>query len=663
MKILLSNGALSLVLLSSLGPLSSTGLCGDETKQAFPETKLTREAIGKQIPLRLAHRMTEVAAWYEKSQTELTNICMRDQHIRADRNGRLFYADEPLQPEPASTSVAPSSSPTNALLPASETFRLHSRAGTSKVIYLDFDGHTTSGTSWNTGFTSGASFTTPPYDSDGTPGSFSSTELTAIQRIWQRVAEDYAPWDVDVTTEDPGVEALRKSTTTDSAFGVRICVGGSSYDWFGSGAGGVAYVGSYNWSTDTPGFVFPAQLGNGAEKYTAEAISHEAGHTLGLHHDGTNAGSAYYAGHGNWAPIMGVGYYKDIVQWSRGEYPDANNTEDDTSIINRYLPLRQDTNGGSISTATTLSGDSISASGIIEQSGDVDLFKIDTGAGPISLAASAASPSGNVDLQLALYNGSGSLITFADQAGLSATLDATVTAGTYYVGITGVGAGDTATGYSNYGSIGQFSLTGTLIPQTTAQQPPVAVADSSAPTTGVAPLAVTFTSNGSYDPDGSISEYLWDFGDGSTANTASAVHSYSNAGTYTATLLVRDNDGLTATDTVTVKVTAASTSTFSIANITLQLSSRKGRTTATSTVTVLDPKGSPVSNVTLTGAWSGLASNTSTAVTNRRGQASFASSTTTAKGTFTFTVAGAVKSGMSYTPESNLETTDSISTP
>ena len=28
----------------------------------------------------------------------------------------------------------------------------------------------------------------------------------------------------------------------------------------------------------------------------------------------------YYKGHGGWAPIMGVGYYKAVVQWSKGEY-------------------------------------------------------------------------------------------------------------------------------------------------------------------------------------------------------------------------------------------------------------------------------------------------------------------------------------------------------
>src|SRR3712207_7865967 len=50
-------------------------------------------------------------------------------------------------------------------------------------------------------------------------------------------------------------------------------------------------------------------------KYTAEAVSHEVGHNLGLHHDGT-AAEGYYGGHNAWAPIMGVGYSRPISQRS-----------------------------------------------------------------------------------------------------------------------------------------------------------------------------------------------------------------------------------------------------------------------------------------------------------------------------------------------------------
>lgn len=157
---------------------------------------------------------------------------------------------------------------------------LNSNPTANHVIYLDFDGSVTSGTSWNSAFTGGADIVTPAYDFDGNVAVFGTAELERIQYIWQRVSEDFAPFHVDVTTQEPGLEALRKFGTGDTQWGVRVAIGGNG-SWYGS-AGGVAYVGSFNWNSDTPTFVFEDNLGNGNEKYTTEAISHEAGHTLGL---------------------------------------------------------------------------------------------------------------------------------------------------------------------------------------------------------------------------------------------------------------------------------------------------------------------------------------------------------------------------------------------
>ena len=92
--------------------------------------------------------------------------------------------------------------------------------------------------------------------------------------IWRAVAEDFAPFDVDVTTEYPGSEDLI-GKTDGTGPGIRVAIGGSSYDWFGAGAGGVAYVGGFANSYYSPAYVFPAQLGNGVAKNVAEAVSHE----------------------------------------------------------------------------------------------------------------------------------------------------------------------------------------------------------------------------------------------------------------------------------------------------------------------------------------------------------------------------------------------------
>ncbi len=88
-----------------------------------------------------------------------------------------------------------------------------------------------------------------------------------------------------------------------------------------------------------------------------------------------------------------------------------------------------------------------------------------------------------------------------------------------------------------------------------ANQEPVAVA-AATPTTGNAPLAVSFSAAGSSDADGTIVTYRWDFGDGGISNGANASHTYTVSGNYTATLTVTDDRGASDTDTVLVRVRA-----------------------------------------------------------------------------------------------------------
>ncbi|MGH7156538.1 MAG: PQQ-dependent sugar dehydrogenase [Candidatus Saccharimonadales bacterium] len=83
---------------------------------------------------------------------------------------------------------------------------------------------------------------------------------------------------------------------------------------------------------------------------------------------------------------------------------------------------------------------------------------------------------------------------------------------------------------------------------------PTAVASANK-TSGNAPLKVQFSSSGSTDAYNSALTYSWNFGDGSAASTsANPSHTYNNAGTYTATLTVKNNKNLTATSTVVITV-------------------------------------------------------------------------------------------------------------
>jgi endoglucanase len=69
------------------------------------------------------------------------------------------------------------------------------------------------------------------------------------------------------------------------------------------------------------------------------------------------------------------------------------------------------------------------------------------------------------------------------------------------------------------------------------------VAKANGPYSGKVGQAVAFSSLGSNDPDGSITQYDWRFGDGTGSTTASPSHTYTAAGSYTAKLTVTDNKG------------------------------------------------------------------------------------------------------------------------
>jgi autotransporter-associated beta strand protein len=385
-----------------------------------------------------------------------------------DRRGRLFYVCDAGKPPPGPPQSGASGSPSvDQLQPLDQTFHLHSKPGANRLIYLDFVGFTISGTAWNVDYNGGADIVAPPFDVDQDPTTFGSAELTGIQQIWLRVAEDYSLYDVDVTTEYPGEDALTRSSIGDQAFGLRVLI--SPISVYIGNYGGIAYLSAYDEVGDfhKPALIFPENLGY-SEKNIAEAISHEAGHFLGLTHDGQDIDTThveYYLGQGNWAPIMGAGYYHPISQWSRGEYTNANNTEDDLTVITQNgLSYRIDDFGDTIGTATALSGTSIVTNGIIERTNDVDFFSFQTGAGTAQIVATPSERGANLHILLSVYDGGGILLTNADVAdngnGVQpVALNFLLGSGTYFVSVQGVGSGDPmTTGYTKYGSLGQYTL-------------------------------------------------------------------------------------------------------------------------------------------------------------------------------------------------------------
>jgi serralysin len=368
-----------------------------------------------------------------------------------------------------------------------DTFCLHSRPKASKTIYLDFNGHTTTGTSWNVQAKREV-INTPIFNSDANTAVFSDAELERIQFIWQRVAEDFLPFGVNVTTEDPGEEALINTGGEDNRWGVRAAIGGTNKDWSNNaGSGGISYYNGFGSARCGPVFVFSGNLSKGNEKNTAEAISHEVGHSLGLEHDHT-AKSAYFGGQGTgptgWAPIMGSAYGKPLSQWSQGEFKGSINQEDDLAIIaspQNGVGFRADDFGDSITKATPLIGPSLNQFGIISTRNDTDWFSFVTETGTVSLAIENATQawisdgSGNftstlligrgpnLDIEARVFTTDGTLVAANNSKGTGASFDLTLTAGTYYLQVDGVGFGDPLkNGYSDYGSLGGYLVSGSL---------------------------------------------------------------------------------------------------------------------------------------------------------------------------------------------------------
>lgn len=588
-----------------------------------------------------------------------------DKHMRLDATGRAHYVCQTLPAQ-----VGPDTTPytSTALYPLSQTFILHSRPGAAKVIYLDFTGHITTGTSWNTTYAAGADITTPAFDTDGSPATFSSSEQAVIQEVWKRVSEDYAAWDVDVTTEDPSLESIRRTSSSDTKYGLRCVIGGSSSQWLGASAGGVAYVGSFgktvsatSTTNDVPAFIFSTELSSNA-RYMAEAASHEVGHTLGLYHSSQTNGNEYYAGHADWAPIMGVGYYKNVVQWTKGDYPLSNNTQDQITLITQRVSRLVDEHGSTATTASVVAGETLIAGGVITDRTDADWFKISAGQGTVNVSGLAASPSANLKLSLSLVDETGNVLATGTSLGMNSNLSVPVLGGNYYIVVDGAGTGDALTAYTDYSSIGRFSLSGSWTPATVTNLAPVALTTGTTPTSGTAPLTVSFVGSNSYDPDGAIVSYVWNFGDGTSSTLSNVSHTYSTAGTYNATLTVTDNSGAQSVGTITIVVSAipvTSTKTLSVSSMAIAWVKSSSTTGYVScTIKVVDQTGKAVSGASVAVNATGFVSGSAIATSDRTGTVTINSSkmSSTVTGSTTFTVTGVTLNGYTYDGTKNIKT-------
>lgn len=326
---------------------------------------------------------------------------------------------------------------------AADVTDLQSYPGGNGCVLLDFDGQYVSGTPWNNGNPINAA-----------PSTLTDAEK---QEVWELVSEDYRPFHLNITTSEAVFNTYPKTKR------MRCII--TPTNTAAPGAGGVAYIGSFNWNDETPCWVF-----NGGVKGAGDAASHEVGHTFGLGHDGrTSPAEEYYIGNGLWAPIMGAGYYVPVVQWSKGEYASANNLEDDLAKISATtwgVGYRTDDYGNTTATATALSvgaGGIVSANGVIERTGDIDVFSFTTPGGNVALSLATPTRQPDLDILVTLYNSNGAVVITANPSGLAANLNASLAAGTYYIAVTGTGYGNPLTdGYSSYASLGSYAINGSV---------------------------------------------------------------------------------------------------------------------------------------------------------------------------------------------------------
>jgi len=427
-----------------------------------------------------------------------------------------------------------------------------SPAITNKVIYLDFDGQVVSGTAWNSGNTVNAQAST-----------MSSANII---QIWKRISEDYRPFDVNITTD-----SVRFNNAAPNKR-IRVVVTPTSA-WYGS-AGGVAYVGSFTWggTPGTPCWVFENQLGY-SPKSIAEAAAHEVGHTLTLKHQSTYntltcAKTAEYnpgtgSGVTSWAPIMGVGYSKNVTIWHTGtsatgcttiQYDHGNSGVGITST--NYLSFLPDDVGNTFGTSKILNLTSLtlSDSGLITTPSDIDTYQfticnnrnVSIAVKPWALDTTNYSGA-DLDLRFFLYDAANSLLAVDTPLTKLHTLaGVNLTPGTYYFTIDG----GRSSYYSDYGSLGKYYI------KIKATNPP-ALGNTIITATSVCAGQNTSLN---YSSNGTPTQWQWTIS-GPSANTFTTQNPSIafSAGIHTVSLLATSASSLSCPATITLNVGSAPT--------------------------------------------------------------------------------------------------------
>ena len=328
--------------------------------------------------------------------------------------------------------------------PGMDLLTLQSRPGAKKVIYLNIAQVLTNGA-----------------PSSATTGTGTAWTKADIWRAWQTVASGFSAFDVNVTTSPTVFAATAKADVGVANFfaskDTSVCYQGT----FGTG--------SYQCSIYITKPAETDALGLG------RTTLHELGHLMGMLDAGTSTNS-YYQGNDTyqWYPIMGNYYYgpgtNSVVQWSKGEWTNANSDAkiDALASIDKFLDFRAD----DIVTPKTLTleGTRVSADsnrGQITSATDTDSFTFEIGSsgGAVNLEIDRIEyfSGGMLDVFATLKDSSGTtLVSSNPNAARSATIQQTLSSGTYTLVIQGGNEGTATNGFTSYGSLGFYGIEGTV---------------------------------------------------------------------------------------------------------------------------------------------------------------------------------------------------------
>jgi hypothetical protein len=358
---------------------------------------------------------------------------------------------------------------------------LSSSSGSAHTLYLNFAGDSRS--DWyyiDYGATTQHHYKNvkmSAFDTDGDATTFSDTEKAEMTEIWARVAEAYAPYDINVTTVYPASLAHGATLTVDI---------GKSNGWLGTTNTGISSIGSFTSSAPNVVFDFCDQVGSflggpsgpldtannpNFVMQVANTAIHESGHGFGLLHDRTynadhSVANQYDPGNSTWTPFMGNNLTAVRHTWALGITGWNGNTPvlqwDPTTLANA-LGYRTDDFGDDIAHAAPLT---VSLQGMatvkgvigyhpptfIFQQPDVDVFAFNAKAGSVTVEADVlAYKNGAIlDARVELWSAQGMLGATTAPIGNNAVLTMNVPAGKYFVKVmSGGGLTD----------VGQYTLT------------------------------------------------------------------------------------------------------------------------------------------------------------------------------------------------------------